>query len=151
MKNQKGVTTMALVITVILMILILGTILYNSMAVYRIEDINDMYMDIRALEDKVAMYYLNYGTLPVKEDSTGDPLIASVPYEVMQYNPNDDGNYYLIDPSLLNNVSLHYSTSEDRYVINNQSHTIYYLPGVQDEDVTYYTIPIEYTDLSTFY
>lgn len=170
-KNEKGVTIIALVVTVIIILIILGSIIYSTSASLEIKELNNMYSDIKILEDKVAMYYLDYGKLPVKKGA-----IQEIPEGICKYekneegvivetpiiNPNDTDNqnhaiYYEIDISLLDNITLYNSgdiegeneyvestdtlkvNNKEIYIINKESHTIYFLQGVTIDDITYYT------------
>lgn len=156
LKNQKGITMVSLVITIILIFLILGTIVYNSQSVYDLEVLNNMYIDIRTLDDKVAMYYLNYGVLPVKKDDDGNLLEVEIietakKDEFKNINPNNSDIYYEIDTSLLGSLTLTNSAEDDVFVINSETHTIYYLSGVTSENKTYYTTPTQYTNIIEFY
>ena len=69
-----------------------------------------------------------------------------------QISVNDaQDEYYIIDLSALENLSLNYgedyksitnenaSTKEDIYIINKQSHHVYYVQGITFENVKYYT------------
>ena len=160
-----------MVVTVIIILIILGSIIYSTSASLEIKELNNMYSDIKILEDKVAMYYLDYGKLPVKKGA-----IQEIPEGICKYekneegiivetpiiNPNDTDNqnhaiYYEIDISLLDNITLYNSgdiegeneyvestdtlkvNNKEIYIINKESHTIYFLQGVTIDDITYYT------------
>lgn len=144
LKNQKGITLVALAITVLLMIIILGTIKYSSTSSLNIKQVKNMYNDIRILEDKIAIYYLNYDKIPVKGDAkTASELWSDS--NTPTYNPNDNENYFEIDISKLKNITL--NNIKEKYIINEQSHTIYYLKGVESEGKVYYTTPVGYTNV----
>ena len=155
-KNEKGVTMIAIVITIIILLIIVATVSFSSKNGIDMKKMNNMYTDIILLEDKVAFYYLEHGTIPAK----GAALLPDeIPDEIKTYNPNDNENYYKLDLDLLENVDLNYaidaSNVRDIYIINEKSHAIYYLKGVtiseydnltmnRKQDVTYYTIPRKY-------
>lgn len=155
-KNEKGVTMIAIVITIIILLIIVATVSFSSKNGIDMKKMNNMYTDIILLEDKVALYYLEHGTIPAK----GAALLPDeIPDEIKTYNPNDNENYYKLDLDLLENVDLNYaidaSNVRDIYIINEKSHAIYYLKGVtiseydnltmnRKQDVTYYTIPRKY-------
>lgn len=155
-KNEKGVTMIAIVITIIILLIIVATVSFSSKNGIDMKKMNNMYTDIILLEDKVAFYYLEYGTIPAKGAAL---LPEEIPDEIKTYNPNDNENYYKLDIDLLENVDLNYaidaSNVRDIYIINEKSHAIYYLKGVtiseydnltmnRKQDVTYYTIPRKY-------
>lgn len=60
MKNQKGITLMLLVFTVLIMTIILGTISYNSLSAIKLRNYYNMCSDIELLEEKIALYYLEH-------------------------------------------------------------------------------------------
>lgn len=155
-KNEKGVTMIAIVITIIILLIIVATVSFSSKNGIDMKKMNNMYTDIILLEDKVAFYYLEHGTIPAKGAAL---LPEEIPDEIKTYNPNDNENYYKLDLDLLENIDLNYaidaSNVRDIYIINEKSHAIYYLKGVtiseydnltmnRKQDVTYYTIPRKY-------
>lgn len=110
--------------------------------------LNSVYKDIETLEDKINIYYLDNGNLPVKENSLID-------FYMFSQNPNDNKNYYQIDLNKLENVKLSYGnelTEKDVYIINEQSHTIYYYKGIECQGKTIYTknLDYEYVDLEKY-
>ena len=175
-RSQKGITMIALVITVIIMIIIVSAVSFGAKNGTQLRELNNMYTDILGLEEKVALYYLKTGELPVPEETLAE---ESIPEEIMtflapgvpyyQYNPNDGIEYRRIDVNKLDNISLNNAknllNTSDTYIINMQSHTIYYLKGVyvQEYDLDsslegydgsgyirnkYYTIPRNYKKIN---
>ena len=66
-------------------------------------------------------------------------------------NPNNykDGNlvdFYIIDTTKLQNTTLNNSNSGE-YAINEQSHSVYYLKGIEVDGVIYHTIPRDYSNV----
>ena len=161
-KSEKGITMVAIVITIVILFIIVSAVSFSSKNGIDMKNINNMYTDIMLLEDKVAMYYLANSALPV----ISTPLnIDEVPDKIKTFNPNDNDVYYKIDLSLLDNITLNNakdrSNVTDTYIINQRSHSIYYLKGVSVDEYTsktlvktgknvYYTIPREfkYVDLT---
>ena len=141
MKNQKGITLMILVVTVIVMALTAGTITYNSVAAIKMRAYYDMCADIELLDEKIALNYLeNNGKLPTDETT---PNSSAEMTSGENSNPNNNGNFYKIDLTKLDNLSLNNS----EYYINEQSHTIYCSTGVTLDGYTYYTVPQNYTKI----
>ena len=111
--------------------------------------LNNMYSDIEKLEDKISMYYLNYGFLPVNKERPSEFKSNSI-------NPNDGDNCYEIDLSKLENLDLSYGMKligeDDVYIIHENSHTIYYVKGVNYNNEKYYTKKLDYEkiDLDKF-
>lgn len=100
--------------------------------------LNSMSQDIEVLDDNIALYYLNYGYIPVKD---------KINFEYST-NPNDNDLYYKIDLSKLESIYLNYGkmkNQDDFYIINEASHTIYYFKGVEYKNKIYYTRDVNYT------
>lgn len=101
--------------------------------------VNSMYEDIEILEDKISLYYLDYGYVPVKEKVDFNNSV----------NPNDNEVYYEIDLKELDNIYLNYgkknNNQNDYYIINEQSHTIYYFDGINYKNKKHYTKDVNYT------
>ena len=94
--------------------------------------------DINVIEDSIALYYLNNGNIPIKDKINFEHSI----------NPNDNNSYYKIDLSKLENIYLNYGkmkNEQDFYIINEESHTIYYFSGVEYKGKIYYTKDVNYT------
>lgn len=106
--------------------------------------LNNMYNDIEELENKVSIYYLNYGYLPVNKERAAEFKDKSI-------NPNDSEEYYEIDLSVLDDLDITYGKKElgedDVYIINYESHTVYYVKGVTYEEKTHCTRPVEYEEV----
>lgn len=101
--------------------------------------INFMYEDITTLDDAIAIYYLDYGNIPIKEKVEFKNSI----------NPNDNDVYYKIDLKKLDNIYLNYGKEDknknDIYIINEQSHTVYYLNGIEYKGKKQYTRNVNYS------
>lgn len=106
--------------------------------------LNNMYNDIEELENKVSIYYLNYGYLPVNKERAAEFKDKSI-------NPNDSEEYYEIDLSVLDDLDITYGNKElgedDVYIINYESHTVYYVKGITYAEKTYYTRPVDYEEI----
>ena len=145
MKNQKGITLVSLIITIMVMIIIAGTTINISLNRFRVNNIKKMINDINILNDKVSNYYLKTGGIPIlKQNET------NVEYTFSQLNfdkdPADNNNYYIIDLSAIGNITLNYgeegyknpNTSEDVYIINEKTHIVYYVKGIEFTDGNLY-------------
>lgn len=150
MKNQRGVTLMILVATVIIMAIIAGTISYSSISSFKMKAYYNMCSDIELLDEKIAIYYLQNKSLPIVESDSKNisELINDYSDTNVNYNPNNSGTLYKIDLSKLDNLSLNYTD----YYIDETSHTIYFLNGMDVEEELYYTVPLKYekVDLSLY-
>ena len=65
-KQEKGITLSILVITVIVMLIITGTLVYNAQDTAQLKKLTNLYNDIELLEEKVSEYYNEYGKIPAK-------------------------------------------------------------------------------------
>ena len=154
MKSKKGVTLLLLVLTVLIMIVILGTITYTSLNNFKMNQYYRMCADIELLDEKIALYYLKHKEydldtfgLPIEDvQVSGDLVTAATTEGNVNYNPNNSGELYKINLSKLENLSLN-NTSD--FYIDKQSHTVYYAHGVEMDGDIYYTIPLEYQQTAT--
>ena len=140
-REEKGITLAILIITLMVMVILAGTTIYTINKSPNAEELNNMYADIENLDNKITLYYSRNGELPIKGEK-----IENIP-EDMSINSNDNENYYEIDLGKLENVSLNFgknSQGKDVYIINEKSHTIYYLAGIAFEGEMYYTSPKYY-------
>lgn len=142
-----GVTLVILVITIVVMIIITATVVSLATNNLKTKDLANMYADIKSLDDKIAVFYNQYGSLPVKEQFTGYASFKTVA------NPNDDKDgYYVIDINKLDSLVLTKKLTwqnDDVYIINTKTHTIYYPKGVVFDGETYYRLSGEYSKIDT--
>lgn len=153
-KNNKGITLLAEVMAVAILVMIIAIISYSSMSSLQIRELNNMYADIVNIQEKAANYYLKYGEAPV--DKTMPVIDNTLPDA--QTNINDDENkYYKVDISKLLNITLNNEQTEDEYYyMNEKTLTTYYSKGVtidnlNSDDIpsmTYYTLPANYEDVT---
>ena len=170
-KNRKGISLTTMVITVMIMLIIMGTLVYSATDSVKIRKINKLYDDLRRLGDSVEVYYLKNGELPIdtgkteitvninetKETVTSKKLSFVLKNDQTKvsgkdsfFNPNDyntssnNATYKFLKLDLLSNLSLNYPKND--YIINTQSHTIYSFTGLKVGDKTYNSLPIKYKD-----
>ena len=170
-KNRKGISLTTMVITVMIMLIIMGTLVYSATDSVKIRKINKLYDDLRRLGDSVEVYYLKNGELPIdtgkteitvninetKETVTSKKLSFVLKNDQTKvsgkdsfFNPNDyntssnNATYEFLKLDLLSNLSLNYPKND--YIINTQSHTIYSFTGLKVGDKTYNSLPIKYKD-----
>lgn len=153
-RNNKGITLMAEVITVIVLLMIISIISYSSMSSLQVRNLNNMYSDIVNIQEKAANYYLKYGSAPVTTEAVSSSVESNIASEK---NPNDEaGKYYKINFSLLNNMSLNNKQTDDNYYfMNAKTLTVYYSKGVTIDNLndgssakTYHTLPSNYEGVS---
>ncbi len=161
LRDNKGISLTTAVMTVLILLIIMSTLTFNTVSNVQIRKLNKLYNDIRALNDAVAVYYLEHNRLPVSElsatltvngavqDSMKEVVVKGSTFasKADLVNPNDFYNnaasYYKINLDLLDVTLENY---DGTYIINEQSHTIYYLEGVTIDGKTYHSLPIDYTD-----
>ena len=132
---MKKIIFLPILIIVIAIFSILIVSINNGV---NLSKLNSMNHDINVLEDSIALYYLNNGNIPIKDKINFEHSI----------NPNDNNSYYKIDLSKLENIYLNYGkmkNEQDFYIINEESHTIYYFSGVEYKGKIYYTKDVNYT------
>lgn len=66
-KNSKGITIIALVVTVVILLILTGTVIYNSNLSKSNYKYNKMVADLDILSDKIFDYYKKYNELPRTE------------------------------------------------------------------------------------
>ena len=103
-----------------------------------------MKSDIIALTEAVQTYYLENEKLPLEDETL---RIDFTPPEDNK-NPNDSGEYYEIDATLLEGVTL--QRKRRTYLVDKQSLTVYCKEGVEYQGKTYYTI-LDNNDTSDYY
>jgi len=151
MKSNRGVALATLVVAVLIMLTITGTITYTSLDTIKLRKLDDMYNDIKVLNQKIAYYHIENDELPTLENSIVynniiDVVTKEEDGEKVKLNPNDgEENYYIIDLEKLGGITLKYGRDyqkykensadiekdRDVYIINKDSHTIYYLKGIE--------------------
>lgn len=153
--DNRGITLVTLSIAIIIMLIITSTLIYNITTGTKVRTLNNMYQDITKLKDKVDLYYSSYNTIPILETKYENVT------HIQSINPNDNDVYYVIDLESLENVRLNYGKEyetyktnpskdlTDLYIINERSHSIYYVKGIEFDNRIYYTIPGEHTKIET--
>ena len=149
-KDSKGITLVSLVITIALMLIISSITISVSMDRFEINDYNKMINDLKLLEDKVSNYYLKYNAIPIvrDKDNNNNPILYDNTKITFDTNKNDNGVYYILDLSAMEGISLNYGeefenknySSDDVYIINEKSHQIYYVKGVELKGNVYHSI-----------
>lgn len=157
-KQEKGITMIALVTTVMVLLILVNVLVYNAQDTIHIQALNDLYSDIELLRDKVSEYYNEYGSIPAEIEYTN---INQLKEANVLSNVNDTGNFYIIDLEAMKGITLNYGKEyenvkndkanannyTDVYIINKDSHNIFYAQGIgiKQNDITkiYYT---DYTE-----
>ena len=154
LKSNKGITMIVLSIAIIILAIVTSMLTYYSSDAIEIKKLNNMYNDIEVLTQKVSMYFYENDKIPaLVQYLDAEDIIGK------QKSNLDNKIYYVIDLSKLQNLELNfgkefkkvkteYSNSDfdikeytDIYIINEQSHNIYYVKGIGVEGKKYNTIP----------
>lgn len=121
-KGNKGVTLIALVVTVMILLIITGTLIYSSKNQVALKKLNNLYIDIENINSKIDQYYLDYGELPIlsnylnktefmdwlKSDASSRGVNLYSEFEDEVLNPNDGDEYFVIDLEKLEGLTLNY-------------------------------------------
>ncbi len=136
MNNKKAVVLVILVISIIFIFEEIYKLVQNGI---ELNKLNNVYKDIEVIEERITIYYLNNGNIPIKDDSIGFNF---------SINPNDNDKFYEIDLEKLENLFINYGKKEygddDIYIINEQSHTVYYLKGIEYNEKKIYSRLLNY-------
>ncbi len=157
-KKDKGITLISLSIAVIIILTITGMILYSAKDNIYIKNLTNMQNDIANLRDKVSLYYSEYGDIPAQ---TEYPDITNLENAGV-VGVNDTGKFLILELERLDGLTLNYgedyetykangytysSDLTDIYIINENSHNIFYVEGIRvkenDQTKMYYT---DYTE-----
>ena len=142
LKSEKGVTLISLVVTIVVMMILVISITSSLSTTTELKRFNEVKEDIVTLTEEVKVYYLNNGTLPI---DTSTKIALNISSDMK--NVNDGGNYYPIKTDLLDvelnngegNKQKNYTTN-DLYVVDDVSLTVYYVNGITINGITYYTL-----------
>ncbi len=141
-KNEKGVTLVALTIVVIIILIITGMLLYSTMDSIHIKNLTSMQNDISNLKDKVSAYYTKYGEIPAQ---TEYPDITNLENAGI-IGANDIGRFLVLELKKIDGLTLNYGKDYEKYkvndyenladltdiyIINETSHNIFYVKGIK--------------------
>ena len=147
-RNQKGINLISLTITVLVILVLTNIVIYNVRGNLKTQNIKSLQADISNLREKISTYYGQYGEIPANKEYTNTGKIDVISPAV------DTGKFYVIDLSALDNLTLNYGmdyekvksgevtdvdTLSDLYIINEDSHNIFYVEGVKLDNQTFYT------------
>lgn len=148
-KNEKGVTLITLVLTVIVILIITSMIIYKSRESVSVRNIENLYNDISELKIKINDYYDEYGKLPVifKCENTSNLSNSNI-----LNNDEKNSDFYVVDLDNLKGITLNYGKEykeiksekdvvnyTDIYIVNSVTHNVFYVEGVKVGEKKYYT------------
>lgn len=145
LKSNKGITLITLVITLVIMIILSFTVSVNVSSYIERNNKAKLETDIIKLKEEISYYYSKNKTLPI--------INKYINIQKIQKNINDNENYYVIDLENIKELNLNYGKDYNKikgtegdiadlldvYIINEQSHTIYYPKGIEYNNEIYYT------------
>lgn len=128
--SNKGITLIALIITIVISLLLIVSItvsvdnVQETSQYYRIKD------DIVALQKQVQLYYLENGELPLQKNIRDGDFHKTILDYSKDRNPNDNDTYYVLYDAgnnyfgdLLPEVQI--QSKNSKYVVNSKSLTVY--------------------------
>ena len=154
-KQNKGVTMIALIITVIVLLIMTNMLIYNAKDSIHIQVLNNLYSDIQLLRNKVSEYYNQYGKIPAEIKYTNINHLENA--NILSKNNDKIDEFYIIDLEAMQGITLNYGKDyekakadkenankyTDLYIINTNSHNIFYVQGIgikqNEETQIYYT------------
>lgn len=148
LNNSKGIALITLVVAILMMLIISSVIVYNATSNIRIQSLNNMYNDIRVLNEQVFLYYSKYNELPILNEEYTSSINSDIlgEYEANKFKIIDIDK---IDRNIKSNLNYgedYYNknySGTDIYIINTETLKIFYVNGIKIDDKIYYTIPNE--------
>ena len=163
LRQERGVSLISLAAAIIIIGIITTMLLYSISDTNDIDKLTKMYTDIDNLGDKISNYYSIYGKIPAISNSklsgATSVINALTSTDDNPVGANDTGDFLVIDLQAIENLTLNYGKDyeklkeqdltgnigdlRDLYVINENSHNIFYLKGISvkngNKTDTYYT------------
>lgn len=151
MKRCKGISMISLTVAVCILLILSSMLIYNAESGIKIKKLEMMKRDIELLDGKINSYYAKYDDIPVGIEYTNTSLLDKIKLSG-QIEQEDNDIYYVIDLNKLDGITLNYgkefsninseadiANNDDIYIINEQSHSIYYVRGIEMDNAWYYT------------
>lgn len=146
LKSNKGITLITLVITIVVMLILSFTISINANNYIERTKKANLDTDLQRLQEKIEIYYSKNKEIPMLNKYTNVAMLEK--------KENDNENYYVIDLDKLEGIELNYGKDFEKakqlegeiadlldiYIINEESHVIYYPKGVKFDNKMYYTL-----------
>ena len=150
LKKENGITLVSLVIATIVIVILANVIIYNVRDNLKVGNLKEMQNDISNLRDKVSSYYSENGKIPASIEYTN---IENIRNAGVINSATDTGKFLVIDLSAMDNLTLNYGKDyekvkmnpgavnqyQDLYIINEESHNIFFVKGVIIDGKTFYT------------
>ena len=159
--DEKGITLAVLVITIIILLMTVTPIVMNFSNVERVNRYTSFKDDIDTLRENIDVAYRANDDLstigPEYEGSLS--MLENMQGKIRVKNDNDNDKYYIIDLAQLNKKymiridKLNYGKknqnltieTDDVYIINERSKTIYYVKGIEYKGIVYHRLQEEFS------
>ena len=142
--QKKGITLISLVVTIVILLILTGTVITNTYTGSDYKKYKLMCADVKMLEDRIIIYYNKYGELPLV--TVDGQLSTSTMPQDLTNSLNTTHQFWKIDTSKLNGITLNYGDEEDIFIIDTTTHEVYYLfydgsqyTGIEYNGTIYYT------------
>mgnify|MGYP005777385485 CR=1 FL=1 len=159
LRKERGVTMITLTITIIILMVITGILIYNARDIVYIKNYNALKNDIQLLRSKVSEYYNEYGTIPAKAKCS--KISVGLETVFTEDELNNEGELYVLDLEALDGLTLNYGKDyeevkdlaevddyySDLYLIHGMTHNIFLNGGIKFAEGD--TINFYYTDYDT--
>lgn len=162
-KEENGITMIALVITIMILLLLTSMLIYNSKDSIQIKALTNLYNDLELLREKVSDYYDEYGQIPKLEKYSRPSELLDI---LNSSEKDDTSSFYVIDLEAMQGITLNYGKDyevirarkesnenfkiedyKEVYIINEDTHNIFYVQGINIKEnnitKTYYTDYVE--------
>ena len=116
-KNNKGLTLISLILTVIIILIITAAMIYNTQNQLQMKSIHNLSNDIETLNAKVDEYYLKYGELPKLCDYTTK---ANTSADASNFHNKEDFRNSIVEKAEARNSRLNVqpnSHDSDEYIV----------------------------------
>ena len=149
LENERGITLITLIISVVILAILTISLSMNTYSSLNLAKLTKLQNDIELLNNRIATYYVKEGKLPIyREGSSSFAISKSSLIGQFDDLATSDGNiYYTIDLEALDislqtlNYGSGYKSpdSSDRYIVNEETHIVYYLQGINYDGDVYHT------------
>lgn len=163
-RGKEGVTLSMLAITIVVMVIIASVTVINVGSAINDTKKVTFVSDLKAIEDEVSLYYLQYHKLPKKGEVLSEKEVlqlsgdsnSNLLREEFRQNGDDKenlelGSFYQLDLQLLPVEStkrgLEKEGKNDIYIVSYPSLKVYYLAGISADNTKYFSLTTKLTDM----
>lgn len=144
--KEKGITMLTLTLTIVVMIVIMSVITFYVTNSIQAEQFQKLKADVREIESKALMYYVQEGVVPVYSGEGADKKTRSeIRGNSKCFNPNDGDEYAKVNLELLGVVPAYDTT----YYINTESLTVYAIDPVKLKGTEYPRMASDFSKIAT--